>query len=251
MNKYLLAFLLGLTGVSVVHADAPGIHGMLLFGDKTSYGCHLPMYHQPHDYQVIFQFKLHDKAGGNTLTSYKLAKETTQTYFTIVPEPMDLTQVINGTIRLFQVSLFEGHFERGGRKIGPLTVEVDKVLFSKKLHATDPVSGLEDQYFIFGSKGEYFASHIVGGAPNLDALLSVGQPFRNFTQRCRSQVCADLPKKVIPDSELPLLLSSRFIGGGVPAMVPTLPRVGDSLGGLHGHTKIQKVIYAEEGDLSE
>ena len=43
---------------SHARASEPAFHGMVLFGNKTHYISHLPMYHSPHDYQVVAQVSL-------------------------------------------------------------------------------------------------------------------------------------------------------------------------------------------------
>ena len=55
-------FILGLLGLlvsgSMANADVPTTHGMLLFGNETVYASHLPMFHSPHDYQLILELDL-------------------------------------------------------------------------------------------------------------------------------------------------------------------------------------------------
>ena len=47
--------------------------------------------------------------------TYQALKEKGETLFTIAPETMDLTKVMNSTIPQFKAELFQGHFERGGK----------------------------------------------------------------------------------------------------------------------------------------
>lgn len=36
------------------YTDKPSVHGMTLMGTELIYASHLPMFHTPHDYQIIF-----------------------------------------------------------------------------------------------------------------------------------------------------------------------------------------------------
>jgi hypothetical protein len=245
-NNLLLTLLLTLLGSTIASADPKGIHGMLIFGNQTTYGSHLPMYHAPHDYQALFQFRLKEETGGSTVANYNKAKETTSSYFTIVPEPMDLTRLLNASKKTFRASLYEGHFERGGRNLGPLIVDVEKVIFSRKLSPTDS-SPRGDDYLLFGQGGEYFAAHLIGGAPNLDRVLEVSQPRKTFPSTCRTQACPELPSEPVSDQDLPLRVSSGFSSAGTPYV----PNEADTLFDSGIQTKIKKVIYSETGDLEE
>ena len=90
----------------------PSTHGMLLFGNKVTYASHLPMFHKPHNYQLIMKLSLSEAEGGSALTAYQQEKDSGETFFTIMPEAMDLTKVIDKSKTSFQALLFKGHFER-------------------------------------------------------------------------------------------------------------------------------------------
>ena len=62
MKKILLITAL-LGGAFNAQADRPSVHGMLLFGKENLYASHLPMFHAPHDYQVIFKLNLSSNTG--------------------------------------------------------------------------------------------------------------------------------------------------------------------------------------------
>ena len=231
---------------SEARADQPGVHGMLLFGDQVTYASHLPMFHPPHDYQVLLKLVLHNKSGTNTLALYEQAKKDTSTYLTLVPEVMDLTQVISGAKTSFAAAVYKGHFERGGQNLGQVRVEVSQVLYSAKIAAQQVPSS--DQYLAFGSNGEYYAMHLIVGRPSFDAIVGIGQPYKVQTTFCRTRACAEPGVNLIEDSKLPIVLDDSGIGN----VQKKIPAVDDSLGSLSGAlSTIQKVIYVEEGDLSE
>ena len=222
-------------------ADSPAVHGMLLFGNQATYASHLPMFHSPHDYQLLLKLSLQDQAGGKTLASYEEAKKNATEYFTLVPEVMDLTKVMSGAKTTFPASIYKGHFERGGEMLGEVQVHVERIIFSTKLNGQGVPS--ENKYFVFGGNGEYFAAHLIQGKPNFDAVLSVNQPHKLNQSICRRRFCPDSGPVLVPDSQLPISLSSE--------LDKKVPAAGESLGEFGGIlADTQKVIYVEEGDLA-
>ena len=60
-----------------------GLHGMLLFSDGDGlYASHLPMFHAPHDVQLIFRFTLADKKIESELVK---ALDANKPYWTLAP----------------------------------------------------------------------------------------------------------------------------------------------------------------------
>jgi hypothetical protein len=56
MKKILILFV-GLAFAQASAQDQPAVHGMLLVGEETLYLSHLPMFHSPHNYQVILEVR--------------------------------------------------------------------------------------------------------------------------------------------------------------------------------------------------
>ncbi|MGZ6333361.1 MAG: hypothetical protein ACXWP5_12130, partial [Bdellovibrionota bacterium] len=174
-----------LTGV-IARADVPATHGMLLFGDKSTYLSHLPMYHSPHDYQVILKVTLKDLPRSSTLLHYGAAKAHGQGLFTLVPQKVDLTKVIDGSIPSLNGEIFQGHFEQGGKPLGWVQVQIEKVIFSSKLDGSLPTE-TESKYLAFGGEGEYFAAHLIqGGMPSFDQVLQISTPYELQVFFCRT-----------------------------------------------------------------
>ena len=222
-------------------ADPMAVHGMLIFGQKTTYASHLPMFHPPHDYQLIMQ--IHLEGAKSVLNKYESLKANGDTLFTIAPEVMDLALVVNGSTKQFKAQLFSGHFERGGQSIGPVTVVVETFVVNKKL---DPLAPQQNQYTIFGQAGEYFAAHLINGKPSFDYIAKVGQPYKMHFSTCGRRICDDSepPTKIpVPDSHLPVLTNTNLINGKIPAK-------GELLAGIDGSALILKVIYVEENELA-
>lgn len=202
MKKLIYLFMGLITCGSVVRADPPAIHGMLLFGGQVTYASHLPMFHSPHDYQLVLKLNLKDQANGGTVAAYEDAKKLKPDLFTLVPEAMDLTKVISGAKSSFSAALYKGHFEHGGQKLGEVQVQVEKIVFSAKLNGLGAPS--ENKYLVFGDKGEYFALHLIQGKPNFDAVLSVSQPYKLSQTLCNKRFCPEAPMVPIADSQLPM-----------------------------------------------
>lgn len=236
---YLLIALV--TWSSGSRADQPSVHGMLLFGNQATYASHLPMFHSPHDYQLLLKLTLKDQSGAKTLASYEEAKKNATEYFTLVPEVMDLTKVMSGAKTSFSASIFKGHFERGGQKLGAVQVEVEKIIFSSTLNGQAVPT--DNKYFVFGGNGEYFAAHLIQGKPNYDAIVTVSQPYKLNHSICKKRFCPEPDSTTVADSQLPLILSAEAH--------QKVPAVGESLGEFSGVlADLIKVIYVEEGELS-
>ena len=80
----ILSCLISMSYASDAHAKARhGLHGMLLFSDGDAlYASHLPMFHAPHDVQLIFRFTLADKKIESELVK---ALDANKPYWTLAP----------------------------------------------------------------------------------------------------------------------------------------------------------------------
>jgi hypothetical protein len=176
MKKIILSLLLT-SGLSApfAQADMPATHGMLLFGDQISYASHLPMFHKPHDYQLILQIKLKSWTRFDVVGAYEKQKASSESLFTLVPEKMDLTLLLSGQKKSFRADLFAGHFEKGGSSLGSVEVIIEKIIFSKKLNPLEPE--ITPEYVIFGEGSEVYAAHIIKGKPSVDEILKLHSPF--------------------------------------------------------------------------
>ncbi len=72
--------------------DKPSTHGMLIFGKEQIYASHLPLFHTPHNYQIIIELQL------DNLSKEKFLKDQLQhpefTTYTIEPERFVLPEMI-------------------------------------------------------------------------------------------------------------------------------------------------------------
>ena len=149
--------------------DPPSTHGMLVFGDQTIYASHLPMFHRPHDYQVILEVAL-DQA---ITALYRRDRVQTATrIYTINPERFVLPKVVAERLP-FKADLYRGHFERGGTLIAPnITVHIKEIIHFRKFDpsAVHPASL---RYLVFGQGLETYLAHLITAAPDFDQILGV------------------------------------------------------------------------------
>lgn len=239
---YLLASLIW---GAVSHADMPSTHGMVVFGNKTIYASHLPMFHKPHDYQVILKVDFKNIESSQVVEAYEAQKDGGNQQFTLKPGMMDLTEVIDGKITSFPAQLFKGHFEKGGVNLGPVTVQIEKIVMSKKL---DPQESKNGEYLVFGESGEYFAAHLIKGLPSFDAILKVKQISHSGHpgQYCRTRWCPQPTETPVSDDLLPMTFHTFLLDEDQMKV----PAPGSYLGSLSYSTQVLKSIYVEKDELA-
>ena len=169
-------------------AEGPaiGLHGMLIVGEETIYVSHLPMWMQPHNFQVILEVTF---AGPDQPQArYVADRKTTGTrLYTLNPrQQWDIRELAPaGPQRLpsrlsFRATIWRNHFEfhpvthPGQRfKIAQdAEVHVENVVLFQELHRQGP--GLQDlEYWLFGKGQELFLAHVISQPPDFDQMLSV------------------------------------------------------------------------------
>lgn len=190
--KFLAALFLLVLQVAHGQHEHKAVHGMLVFGKEKIYLSHLPMFHHPHDYQIILEASFPEQVKG----IYKRSKDFTPNLIhTLVPEPFGLKNLPSA----FKADLYLGHFERGGRPIATkVQVKVEKVLFYKKFDpfGTKPERGA---YLLLGNAKEQFLIHEIFSAPDFDQVLEVSAPIRQELAKVRLFTTNQEP---LPDSGL-------------------------------------------------
>jgi hypothetical protein len=152
---------------------------MAVVGEETIYLSHLPMFHSPHDYQVIFEAELDGAAKASYLASKAASAETV---YTIAPEAFALPEMVAAP-RPFKAALFRGHFERGGEEIARATVTIRRVVHFRKFDPHQPKMGTA-QFFLFGKGKEKFLAHEITARPDFDQILAAeiqGEEGQRFT----------------------------------------------------------------------
>ncbi|TGE29060.1 hypothetical protein [Hymenobacter metallicola] len=148
--------------------DRPSTHGMLIFGTQHVYASHLPMFHSPHDYQVVLELDLSDSAQ----TAYRASQQQfpTETVYTLEPEQFVLPQMVQQP-RPFRATLYRGHFERGGTAIArQLTVRIKQVLYFQHL---SPTVHPQPALLLIGQYPEQFVVHRIAAQPDFDQVAAV------------------------------------------------------------------------------
>lgn len=156
---------------------AVGGHGMAVFGGREGlYASHLPMFHAPHDSQVVFRFHLAD-AGADRALRETLAREPR--LWTFDPEPFDLLRLAPGhaqPLRAFKARFFDGHFERGGKpQPAEQRVLVDDVLLFRRLDSAMRESAV-GRYRLVGQGEEWFAFKEIDRRPDFDHIVRLSSP---------------------------------------------------------------------------
>jgi len=143
-----------------------GVHGMVMFG--KNYLSHIPMFHEPHDYQIIMDVHLeHPQIGPDANFGESL--------HTFVPDKFSLGDLLNGKLDKIQGTVFEGNFEDGGKPVlEGVTARIDEVLHSHHLADNQAApAGLE--YLLYGDRQDAYLVHpIAGGTAGFDQILHVG-----------------------------------------------------------------------------
>ena len=162
------------TATALAANPSMGSHGMVLFGGADAlYASHLPMFHAPHDYQVILQVRLADQAQDAALRA-RLDGGTA--LWTLDPEKFELDRFAPGAgnpVQRFTADLVLGHFEQGGKTAytGALVI-VEKVLLFRQLSA-QPSRSSAARYLQLGSGRQRFLVKQIDSRPDFDHVLAV------------------------------------------------------------------------------
>jgi hypothetical protein len=103
--------------------ERPAVHGMLMVGEARVLLSHLPMFHAPHDQQIILEASL-SAPGFNPQKKYVDDRNATQTrIYTWVPKPFVLSDLLASRPAPPTMIgiIFRGHFERGTVAVAILT----------------------------------------------------------------------------------------------------------------------------------
>ena len=175
MMKNLVALILLSLAAGAAPAADPsmGSHGMLLFGGPDAlYASHLPMFHPPHDYQVILQVRLADKAQDAAL---RKRLDNRAEPWTLDPEKFQLDRLAPGArapLTRFKANLVQGHFEQGGKtEYTGAGVLVEKVLYFRQLSALTARAAAA-RYLQLGTGKQRFLVKQIDTRPDFDHVLA-------------------------------------------------------------------------------
>lgn len=144
-----------------------GVHGMVLVShSSTIYASHLPLYHKPHDVQLIYKLESKDLALLQTVRDGRLT--------TIKPQPFNLDQLIRGDKLVITADVYAGHFERGGMLVYEnMTLNFSKQLYVRKLTDIAESSTQQEYDAISLSKNYKIYVHRIQQAPSYDQLIHI------------------------------------------------------------------------------
>ena len=231
VHLLLLASALVLAPAARAQAPGPsmGEHGMLLFGGSDGlFLSHLPMFHRPHDTQVVLQVHVANRAHEEELRRQLAAHPD---MWTIVPEHFELDRLAplaRHPIRRFHADVVTGHFERGGKTVwqGDEFI-VDRVIFDHRLAPTRAPGATLQYRVVDAGPGvqEHFLVHWIATRPDADHVLRVMTP---------------------PDTRLPRQVELPR-GASLSAEPQALEAALHKAGAERAH--VDASIYLETGDL--
>lgn len=217
------------TGSHRIASSHYGTHGMALFGGKQGlYASHLPMFHPPHDVQVVFRLHLQDAKQDAELRQ-RLARQSE--LWTLEPEKFDLQRLSPGhalPLRQFSARIVQGHFERDGKvQYAAQTVVVEQVLLYQPLSAERRPANM-GHYLVIGKGKERFALKKIDRRPDFDWISVLHAP-----------ASLTLPAE--------LLIPNQQKAGKL--LAPDSKAWQKALHPWRGKAKIGRNLYFETGDL--
>lgn len=140
-----------------------GVHGMVMFGEKSLFLSHIPMFHAPHDQQLIVEAAVDPGSTG-------VPASFSDGLYTFAPQPFSLDDLRTGALKQIRGDIHAGNFEDGGRKIaGGVALSIVRVVFARGLHDADPQPARLG-YLALGSGDDAYVIHRIAGAPSFDQL---------------------------------------------------------------------------------
>lgn len=151
-----------------------GSHGMAVFGGREGlYASHLPMFHAPHDTQVIIRFHLQDQTIDAQLRNALAQKPE---LWTLDPEEFDLLQLAPGHphgLKQFNARFVQGHFERGGKtRFLNQTAIIDEIVFFHRLQSAFSKHS-DGKYHLIGTGVEHFLVKEIDRRPDFDLIIAL------------------------------------------------------------------------------
>lgn len=165
---------LALTASAAAAADQThGQHGMALFGGKEGlYASHLPLFHAPHDYQVILRVHVADPA---TDAAVRARLDGKTALWTVAPEKFELSRLGPASpapLRQFSADLVQGHFERGGSTQYPnAAIVVDQVIMFRRLSPAAKANATASYMQLGAGKQRYLIKQI-DSRPDFDHIVA-------------------------------------------------------------------------------
>ena len=164
-----------------------GYHEFEMFGEKSIYLSHYPMFGSIYSYQVILEVNLKSSDGSNLKELYLNHKHKhPKASYSVSPETSDgepdywvLPEVIKKG-NSFRANIhFEGKAGRPVYLARRVTVEIQKVIHFRLFQPDDKKPEVLT-YLLFGNDSETFMAHYIGKYKDFDQILSVKINPRNL-----------------------------------------------------------------------
>lgn len=151
-----------------------GVHGMVLFGGRDGlYASHLPLFHAPHDNQVVLKVRFAD-AGLDAAMRARLDGKTA--LWTLEPERFALHRLAPDAadpLPGFRANVVEGHFEREGTlRERQAALLVERVVLYRTL-SPQPAVQAQSRYVPVGP----FLLKLVDSRPDFDHIVLLARPL--------------------------------------------------------------------------
>jgi len=163
-----------------------GTHGMVLVShSSTIFAYHLPLYHKPHDVQVLYKLDVKD------LALVQLVRDAEMV--TIKPEEFNLQRLIRGEKLILTADVYMGHFERGGELVySGVPLNFSEQLYVRQLNDIAESSNSQKYDVVSYRKNLKIYIHQIQQAPSFDHLLHIDQ---NAGCRTKFNTSSAVPKE--------------------------------------------------------
>ena len=145
-----------------------GVHGMVLMSkSSTVFAYHLPMYHEPHNVQLLYKLEVKDFNLIQVVRDNELV--------TIKPEPFNLQRLIRGEKLTIKADVYIGHFERDGMKVyNSIDIVFGKQLYVRELTDLEESSNQQEYEIVsYNSKDDRLFVHKLQKAPSFDHIIHI------------------------------------------------------------------------------
>lgn len=144
-----------------------GVHGMVLMNhSSTIFAYHLPLYHKPHNAQILYKLSVKDVALVQLVRDNEIV--------TIKPKRFNLQRLMRGEKVAIEADVYLGHFERDGMLIYEgMTLEFSEQLYTRELKDLQPSSKSQIYDVVSYRKNYKIFIHRLQQAPSFDHLIHV------------------------------------------------------------------------------
>ncbi len=144
-----------------------GVHGMVLMNKaSTIFAYHLPLYHKPHDVQLLYKLDVKNVALVHLVRDNDMV--------TIKPKPFNLQRLMRGEKIALEADIYIGHFERDGMLVYEnMTLNFAKQLYMRKLDDISPSSNNQEYDVVSYRKNNKIYIHRIQQAPSFDHLIHI------------------------------------------------------------------------------